>query len=129
MRCSPTPLARSAAVAGAALAVVNLLQVGTAGYLSLLQGSMGLVGLLAAAKLWRDGCFESRLLTTLVASASLLGIVLRATVGLPGVGPVATGWADAVGAVLALATLTFLLADRVRGGRSARTPFGRSSAL
>ncbi|WP_043498392.1 Ig-like domain-containing protein [Georgenia sp. SUBG003] len=122
MRRSPSRLARSAAVAGAALAVANLLQVGSAGYLSLLLGSMGLVGLLAAGKLWRDGCFESRLLTTLVASASLLGIVLRSTLGLPGGGGVASDAADLVAAALAVAALGLLLADRLRRGRAPKVP-------
>jgi len=122
MRRSPTPLARSAAVSGAALAVVSLTGAGSASYLALLLASMGLVGLLAAAKLWRDGSFESRLLTTLVASGALLGIVLRAVIGLPGVGHVATGWTDVLAAVLAVVTLALLLADRLRRGRAPKVP-------
>ncbi|GAA4286375.1 hypothetical protein [Georgenia daeguensis] len=122
MRDAPTRLTRSAAVAGATLAVANLTQTGTAGYLALLLGSLGLVGLLAAVRLWREGCFESRLLTTLVAAGALLGTLLRATVGLPGTPVAATGWLDLPAAALAVATLGLLLADRLRRGPSAGSP-------
>lgn len=134
MRRPPTHLARSAAVAGAALAVANLLRVSSTGYLSLLLGSMGLVGVLAAVKLWRDGSFEAKLLTTLVASGSLLGTVLRATLGLPGIGHVTIGWPELLGAVLAVVTLALLLTDRLRRRRppgvpsDGRRPYARSRA-
>ena len=122
MRHAPTRLTRSAAVAAATLAVANLTQTGSAGYLALLLGSMGLIGLLAAVRLWREGCFESRLLTTLVAAGSLLGTLLRATVGLPGTPDVATGWLDLLAAVLAVATVLLLLTDRLRRGPGLGSP-------
>ena len=134
MRRSLTPLARCAAVAGAALAVTTFLQVSSAGYLALLLGFMGLVGALAAVMLWRDGSFEARLLTTLVASGSLLGTVLRATLGLPGLGHVTTSWWELLAAVLAVATLALLLADRLRRRRApgvpsdGRRPYARGRA-
>jgi hypothetical protein len=134
MRHAPTRLSRSAAVAGATLAAANLTQTGTAGYLALLLGTMGLIGLLAAARLWRDNCFESRLLTTLLAAGSLLGTLLRATVGLPGAAQVAPGWLDLLTVALAVATLGLLLADRLRRGcarglpTDGRRPYDRARA-
>jgi hypothetical protein len=122
MRREPTPLSRSAAVAGATLAVANLTQTGAAGYLALLLGSMGLIGLLAAARLWRDNCFESRLLTVLLAAGSLLGTLLRTTVGLPGAAEVAAGWLDLLTATLAVTTLGLLLADHFRRGHGSGLP-------
>lgn len=129
MRHAPTRLTRSAAAAGAGLAVANLSQTGTAGYLALLLGTIGLIGLLAAVRLWREGCFESRLLTTLVAAGSLLGTLLRATVGLPGAPAAATGWPDLLAAVLAVAALGLLLADRVRRGTGSAGSYGRQPPL
>ena len=109
MRHRPTRLSRSTAVAAAALAVLNLLQRSPgargASYLALLLGSLGAVGLLAAAKLWKDGCFESRLATAATAALGFVTAVLTVTVGMPGETPdrSVVPWATAVLALGVLA--------------------------
>ena len=117
MRHRPTRLSRSAAVAAAALAVLNLVQAlswgAGASYLALLLGSLGAVGLLAAAKLWKDGCFESRLATAATAALGFVTAVLTMTAGLPGEAP-DRGVVPWVTAVLALGVLALIVTDVTR---------------
>ncbi|GAA1641174.1 hypothetical protein [Georgenia ruanii] len=124
MRNRPTRLSRSTAVAAAALAVLNLVQAVARGagasYQALLLGSLGAVGLLAAAKLWKDGCFESRLASAAAAALAFVTAALTVTAGMPGAPPDrgAMPWATAV---LALGVLALIVTDAT--GR--RPPYAR----
>lgn len=124
MRPRPTRLSRSTAVAAAGLAVLNLVQAVTRGagasHLALLLGSLGGVGLLAAAKLWKDGCFESRLASGATAALGWVTAVLTVTAGMPGELPdrTAAPWATAV---LALGVLALIVTDAT--GR--QSPYAR----
>jgi hypothetical protein len=70
-------------------------------YDEILVGTAAVAALLAAVKLLRDNCFESRLAATVLATLTAFGQLLAATVGRPG-DPQA-GWHPGGFAVIVLA--------------------------
>lgn len=80
----------------------------TTHYLVVVVTALVLMTALAAFKLCRDNCVESRLVLVSVATASALGIVLDSTIGLPGDSPHVLDVPSAallVGALLAVLTI------------------------
>lgn len=113
MRVSHTRVSRLAIVAAGGLTMAQLAVLLTArtGYVVIVVGAVMLVTALAAVKLCRDNCNESRLVTVIVATASAAGIMLSSSMGLPGSSP---GTPDAWGVTLlgvALVTLLLIAID------------------
>lgn len=129
------PAARPARLASlllAALAAGHLLlllpDVASTDYRSALAAFLGVAAVLTAAKLWRDNCFESRLVATVLAAATVVGQALAVTVGPPGGSP-AGGWTTtrALLLVLAVAVPALLAMDPAR--EAARREGDRPYAL
>lgn len=90
MRPVRTPASGAAAVATGVIALLHLESVlvdGADGYVGVIAAVLGLTALATAARLWRENCFESRLVAVLLAVATGLGAMLGLTFGLPGEAP------------------------------------------
>lgn len=116
--------ALTTAALGAWLASRLLLGAGDS-YVRVIVVLLTVLSLLAAAKLWRDNCFESRLVAVLVALASLTGSALGSTVGLPGSHGGQVSVAGVVGLVLGSIVPVLLLLDaKIRAsGLNATSPY------
>ena len=88
-----------------------------------LVAALGVAGLAAAAKMWFHNCFESQLLASLVAGATLLGTLLSVTLGLPGADRSPVSVVHALLVLLPLAALVLLNTD----GRLRRRDRGRTT--
>jgi hypothetical protein len=85
MRTDHTPASRAAVAVAVGLALVQLAWVTDASpVVDTAAWSLGALTVLAAAKMARDNCFESRLVAVIVASIQLATAALAATVGAPG---------------------------------------------
>jgi hypothetical protein len=81
-----TPCSRVAAVLSVALALTVgfLRSSATPPWVAVLVGAVVLAGTAAGLKLWRDNCFESRLVAVVLAVITATGQTLASTVGAPG---------------------------------------------
>lgn len=84
---------------------------------ALIAAVLGTAGLVVVIRFATAGCFESRIAMTLLSAASVLGIVLMRTIGLPGSEPGAWVMRDA--ALIALAASTALALWGVRASEPA----------
>lgn len=94
------------------------------GYQTTLGGFLGGLAVLAALKMWRDNCFESRLTAGLLTGATALGQVLVVTVGMPGSTP--SPWTPSrVTLVMVAAGIAGLIASGAscRRGKSEVAPY------
>lgn len=128
----PTPHTRAsgrASIAAVGLVTAQLVVLASIDTRYLIVGAcvLVLISAFAAFKLCRDNCVESRLATASVAAASVLGITLSSTVGLPGVSRQPL---DVPGTALLLGALLVLLAitTEARGRRAVARP-GATYAL
>ncbi|MEW1952847.1 hypothetical protein [Terrabacter sp. NPDC080008] len=116
-----TPCSRLAGVlsVGLALTVGGLRSGGEpAPWVVVLVGAVVLAGTAAGVKLWRDNCFESRLVVVVLAVLTAAGQTLASTVGAPG-GEGAHWRATAVLVVaLAVAIPILVAADTRQRGRA-----------
>lgn len=99
------------AAGGLVLAQVAVLGSVHADYMKVMVGSLALITALAATKLCRDNCVESRLVTAIVATVSAAGITLHSTLGLPGTAATALDAPATVLLGLALAVLLLMAID------------------
>lgn len=81
-----TPCSRVAAALSVALALTvgGLRSSATPPWVAVLVGAVVLVGTAAGVKLWRDNCFESRLVAVVLSILTATGQTLASTVGTPG---------------------------------------------
>ena len=83
-----TPCSRVAAVLTVALAAtvgaVHPSRAALTSWVGVLVGAVVVVGTLGGAKLWRDNCFESRLVVVVLAIGTATCQTLASTVGAPG---------------------------------------------
>ena len=120
-----TRLAAGALAALAAATVLVLPRGSAPGYLSVLVGSLAVVTLFVAVRLWCTSCFGSRAMAMLLAAAILVGQVLGASIG----GPAGEGsrwhFSAIAETVLAGTALVLLVLDarRSRVTDSERRPY------
>ena len=109
MRAPHTEARGRTGIAALALVVAQLVVLASIDtrYLVVVAGVVMAITAFAAFKLCRDACVESRLVMASVAAASVVGITLSSTIGLPGVSrqPI-----DLPGVALLAAALLVLLA-------------------
>jgi hypothetical protein len=127
MTVAHTRASRAAAAATGLLTVVHLVRSFTltsASYVEALTVVAAVLSCLAALKLYRDNCFESRLAAVLLALVSGLGTVLAATLGLPGQHASAVSGDDILLVMLGVTVPLLVLLDRrLRRGRAGRSSY------
>lgn len=112
MRTPRTRASGRSGIAAVGLAGAQLLVLATihTDYLIVMAIVLVAITAFAAFKLCRDNCVESRIALASVAAASVLGIALNSTIGLPGVSAHTIQLPEAVlllGALLVLVTIMF----------------------
>lgn len=112
-----------------AFALLALIQLGAAAGrdpladpATLLPVALGITGLLASIRFAAAACFESRVGMTLVAAATVLGIVFAHTIGLPGASPESWTARDGILSVLAVASTAAIWRNAARSLRPSARP-------
>ena len=128
MRRSHTRASVAAAAGTALLAAVHvarsLASAGSVSYVEALNVGKATLACLAALKMCRDNCFESRLAAVVLALISGLGAVLGSTLGLPGQQADAVTPGDVALVLLGLGVPLLVLHDqRLRRGQALRSPY------
>lgn len=116
MGASHTMTSRLATAATGMLAVTELavLLVVDVPYIKIIMSVLTVMTALAAAKLYRDNCVESRVLSVFVSVGAAAGVILSATFGLPGSPAHRPDLGGVVMFVLAVAILILAAIDRRR---------------